>query len=319
MTAPGTVTLFEGPDGSGKSTLIRELAAREDSHAIITHHGPYPGAANIARRYLSDLAADTGTAYVDRCWVSEPIYGRVMRDGSRIDRVEARHLSRVSTSRDAVIVICLPPLERVLDSYRCRRDSEYVDSVNSILFVYENYARIADLEYLDGVPIVVYDYTRDDHNPKNLRDEIAAMRELKPIDAPGGGAWKNDVTLIVGDRPGADDQTYRRHGDPGGVPFASLGNRGCSRWLTELLELNSIHEEDLYWVNATDHTGEMVTDPEFIDALSPRRVIALGINAAAWCYNIARVSHSVVPHPQYWRCFRFGESDGYPLIEELVK
>lgn len=130
---------------------------------------------------------------------------------------------------------------------------------------------------------------------------------------PGAGAFRpGHVTLLVGDKPNlprtGQHLFYR-------VPFLSMHGGGCSRWLADQLEEAWVPESSLYWINASDGAG-IGTEHAFIEKLQPRKVIALGAEAAKWCVE-ARLQgrYDQVPHPQYWK--RFGKGEHYPLLDFL--
>jgi len=308
------VTIFEGPDASGKSTTIARLYPNPAT-ARVDHHGPYLGEADVAHRYFTSLTRETTREDIvlDRSWLSEPIYGVVMRNGAdRVGRARARILGRVAATRGGVVALCLPPIGKLLKTWRARADREYLDRAAKLAAVYDRYAELATRASVDGLPLVVYDCRRS-ASLEGLRDALERVRRRPPLGAPGGGVWRPGVSvLIVSGRPGGG-QTAPSEANR--TPFSGLHRGGCSIWLADRLEAAGVPEDALYWANAADAAGRE-TDPSFVGALSPRKVIALGENAAAWCLR-AGVTAAEVPHPQYWR--RFRRHEPYPLIEELLK
>lgn len=123
---------------------------------------------------------------------------------------------------------------------------------------------------------------------------------------PGAGAFRPGVTLLVGERPGVARSGELKHR----LPFVTFTRSGCALWLTEQLEVAGVPESDLYWINAYDALG-IPTSSDFVSALEPNLIVALGDLAERWC-RAAELTHVAVPHPQYWKRFRARED--YPLL-----
>lgn len=296
------ITILEGPDGAGKTHLAREM----HPDACLAHHGPYPGEEDVWFRYLRSLVIPEVRG-MDRSWISEPIYGEVMRGGEdRVHPWQRRMLERVALARRAAVVLCLPRWETVRANYLARKGEEYVDRVGGIRRVWRRYAELADRHPV--LPTYLFDYETDD--PAEL---AAWMRGTRPRrnEGPGIGHWNPErVTLLVGDRTNLGASALCR-----GLPFVAAG--GCSPWLAQHLERWDIPESRLYWVNALD-VEDTPTDPEFIWDLRPRRIVALGTAARSWLRRRAGLSErrfDTVEHPQYWK--RFQHRKPYPLGEML--
>ena len=298
-----TITIFEGPDGAGKSTAIAQLRFAD---AVISHHGPYPGETEIAARYLKALRPAwerRASVVLDRSWVSEPIYGAVYRDGAnRISVAQRRVLERVALARKGVLVLCRPRRETVLANWRKKRAAgeEYLPAEALVTAVYEAYQnlvyRAAYGVRVTALPVVTYDY--ESETVEDLRARLVEARRLAY--RPGARA------LLVGDRPNSPTET---------VPFAGLDRGGCSAWLAERLEAAGIGEERLYWVNAHATDGTKASSSRSA-ALRPVVIFALGEEAGRWCRE-NHLEHRAAPHPQFWK--RFHHREAYPLIEELQR
>ena len=87
--------IFEGPDQSGKSTLISELSRSVEVTVVFHYHGRphigtverwHAGALRFASKRLSaSNPYQRPVALLDRHWPSEMIYGTVMREGAGYD------------------------------------------------------------------------------------------------------------------------------------------------------------------------------------------------------------------------------------------
>jgi thymidylate kinase len=93
--------VIDGCDGTGKTTLARQLAA--DHGYTVVHSGRTPDHVDLAGRYRGILAAD-GPLVLDRCFLSELVYGPLHRHHSRITWDDALELAVAVTRRRGVFV-----------------------------------------------------------------------------------------------------------------------------------------------------------------------------------------------------------------------
>lgn len=309
------IIIFEGADGCGKSVLATELARKLDP-AILTRHGPYPGEAEVWRRYLVSMLpayADIANVVMDRSWISEPIYGAAYRGGAnRISVAQRRMLERVALGRGAGVVLCRVPWSLCAENFKRRKaeGGEYLDDTAQLKVVYDGYRALEAPDRLPTRNVVRFNYASRDVVPTALA--VAENLEAPLNLGPGIGAWAPGKSiLIVGERPGGGGGRWH-------LPFVSLRRDGCSAWLADLLEEGGIPEAALYWVNAYDGregTGAKL-DHRFVDALAPRAVVALGDVAARWCRE-AGIGYDGFDHPKHHK--RFNHSKPYPLISEVKK
>lgn len=139
----------------------------------------------------------------------------------------------------------------------------------------------------------------------STKDRVA--HRLSPISSFGGiGFFIMGNILIIGEQSG-DKQTDR--------PFCAATH--CSEWLNNKLNLHSIPEDKLYWINAlrTDDTQADIAG--LITELQPSYIICLGNIAERVCRD-QRINNFIkFYHPQYWKRFRSREE--YPFVIELAK
>lgn len=309
MATDFMVTIFEGPDCCGKSTLIDKLMKAGAAQRQL-HFDNAPGVGmELISQYLKPLQTqrpDVKHLVYDRSWLSEPIYGRVMRAGAdRIGIAGQRYLERLAFARRAVVVMPGATLAQCAQRYAARKSLEYLDSEAKLRAMYDLYAQLGQRTALPAF------IAEPDVTPTRLMERLAAERPAANA-GPGIGHWApGRVTLLVG------EQTNDLSRAEGELPFVDRHNRttGCSFWLAYQLEQWGVSERDLYWINALDRKN-VSAPPDFLAALQPRRVIALGKVAERWCQRVARVKHEAVEHPQYWKRFRHHEA--YPL-KELLK
>lgn len=166
------LTIFEGPDGSGKSTLAAAFTRR--TQAIITHHGSYLNTERQKLPYLYELsmrpAADlVNDVVLDRCWLSEPPYADAFRGGNR--RLSSREMAVLDRyalrSTQALVVLCIPPFETCLASWKGRPGEEYLKQQEQLEKVWNWYAH----DIATYIPIVKYDRTKD--NMSEFAEKLA--------------------------------------------------------------------------------------------------------------------------------------------------
>jgi thymidylate kinase len=301
METSKQLTIFEGPDGGGKTTAA--LAYAEATGARYVHFSSLPHVKRgLPRMYVEAmLPALLGYQDVvfDRCWLSEAPYGMEFREGElRFDRVAVRMLERLALRCSAAVVLCLPPLKKALGNFSKRKAEEMLDNEEQLTRVYEHYETKTMLD--DTVlPVALYDYTKGD-----LDISLVKRAKLHPLDLATAGNWDAPFVL-VGDKfaePKDQDAFYQ-------WPFASFNDSGCSRWVTNELELESIYESELLWVNADQ-------DLNFLNAKQNCSVIAMGIPAmdALKAIKFKEMAYWI-DHPQFWK--RFKTDEKYPLSQVI--
>lgn len=302
------VTIFEGPDGSGKSTAAAKYA--EATGARLVHCGPLPRvtARGLGRYYLEAMAPALDgyeDVVLDRCWISEPIYGRAFRGGlDRLGRAGRRLLERVAMRCDARVVLCLPPWETCHANWQARRalGGELLDQEEQYQQVFAQYAPKAAQYRLTELPTYHYDYTAG--QPLSI---YSSPMSLHDVDAPTAGHLGAKV-LLVGDEPSAPtDYDWLRQ-----YPLCGLHPGGCSRWLAATLHEAFVAESQLLWTNANAPRARQVVEAFRATRAGVR--IALG-DVAARQLKQWDVPAEVVPHPQYWK--RFCRGKAYPLVSLL--
>lgn len=250
------LTILEGPDCAGKSTLAEQLRIRANLKAEIIHQGPYAG--SVIPETLAKLACATEPHIIaDRLHLGERVYGPVFRRRDKLGEARHRIMARIlMSSHEPVQVVCLPPWNVVSSLWGVRQEDEMLDDMDQLRAVYNGFRDV-----VRHLPTVDHDWTVS--NIWELGEILDEIRTPKN-EGPGAGWWEVGNTLIVG------DQTP-------GLPFCSESDRD----LQLASSLGSIPERDLYWANALTPSGEP-EDPSFIDRLEPSRIIALGTTAANW-------------------------------------
>jgi hypothetical protein len=293
------LTIFEGCNGSGKTTAAIRYA--EETNARLVHFNDLPRVgAGLARMYAEAMIpALLGYQDVvfDRCWLSEAPYGAVLREGtSRLTRADCRMLERLAMKCGAVVVYCDPGWDEVMANFIKSSHSRIIYDVMKQMKIIHNLYRIDKFD----LPSITYDYTEMNYEILKTVDQHRYLRH--PWSLNSAGNWKGEV-LLIGDKFAnhkKQDLFYQ-------WPFASFSDDGCSRWLTDELINFQIRESRIAWVNA-DQPLEEILKPE------RKLIIAFGDNA----YDVVRpMCDSVVKieHPQYWK--RFKSDTYFPLYQQF--
>lgn len=305
-----TLTILEGPDGSGKTTFGRQLAIALGDQTKFDHHGPYEGVADPTVNYFTSIQRAlylTRHVVMDRSWLSEPVYGSVYRDGGdRVGVAKRRMLERAALSAGAVVAFFLPPMSWSCANWMRNRENEYLQTARDAANVYTEY-----LDFIVGVKRTDLPWVVVNPLIHPFSNAVGMIESVRPPEnrGPGAGRWGLGAKVVlVGDR--VDDD----HHDC--LPFTRFDGVGSSTWLAEQLESANVSESDLYWVNRYDHALQRDTDPSFFERLAPKKVVALGAKAETWCREVAQLSDfEAVDHPQRWKRFHFHEP--YPLLDVL--
>lgn len=166
--------IVEGPDGAGKTTLIRRLQENIDFEVM-----PRPCTSDggidmtTLRQWVDeDLSLPMHhRGFYDRYpLISEPIYGPLLRgrmaDGFS-DWKWMGHRLHMLTLRDPLIVFCLPPKQRVMDNVLDTHSQDDTEHLRGVIrhteAIYEAYTfRAAQGSLTDNV--WVWDYTAENAN-----------------------------------------------------------------------------------------------------------------------------------------------------------
>lgn len=296
------LTIFEGPDGAGKTTAALKFAA--DTGARYVHFGPlFHVSTGVARMYVEAMMpALLGYQDVvfDRSWLSEKPYGDAFRQGQdRMGPWGRAMLERLAMRCATIVVKCDPGWDTIINSYENRGDREEMLTNGKQLWeVYDAYDKMK-------TSLLTLRYNFTDPDARLLSDNLAESNwRTKPhnLDHPSAGNLEAKIVL-VGESFAEwknDDAWYQ-------WPFASFNAGGCSQWLTRELIGAGVSENELLWLNA-DMLPEVVMEP------NQYTYIALGKTAQAKLIKHGFGCH-LVPHPQHHK--RFGKGEPYLLIELL--
>jgi hypothetical protein len=143
--------IVEGPDGAGKTTLVRYLHEQLDiplsEHSLLTpaqrNDPSYRDPQSVRKRYYKALTRAVIGARPpelhDRLFYSELIYNEIL--GTRpcaFDFKESRHYSRVLMALECPVIFCLPPFEELSKSLL--HQEQWDEATENIKKIYDAYA-----------------------------------------------------------------------------------------------------------------------------------------------------------------------------------
>ena len=299
------IIIVEGPDGAGKTTLIKQIYEwlSKDDDTTVVHHGPYKGVGEgeMARIYFNAMSpALTYGKHVifDRSWVSDPIYGEVYRGGqNRIPLHQRRMLERAALSRGGVMISCRPSFEACAEAFNSGRE-EYLDNEEQLKQVYDKYT--AWERNFTSMPLIEYNYEQD--TTQTILNELELHQTQNPYG--GGGEFMLGNVLVLcskwkmaTSRPCAVVVPY--------VNFTDMRPDAPATIIANEFERVNLVESDLYWVNVESTSG-VALSTKIVHEMRPRRIIAIGSQPKQWCLSNG-IDAEFVTHPGRGLEFNLGE------------
>lgn len=323
---------LEGPDGSGKTTLAKELCAKGNAYYLHdTYRGRHQFIYTIALlRRVWKLHKLGKNVVLDRSWLGDNIYSRVFRPGKQGDWVRWAH--GITERLGAITVMALPAeRERYLADYNALK-GERPEMYDRMQGIYQAYAEVTfglhtDADDYAGMlsrqgglqasrATVIYDrYGPAGNNLGDFANQLwerARQRHLSSIDeVPGlsdnwSGRQNKDTVLLVGERSARPYGAWT-------VPF--LADDNSSRYLAQALTAADVRQDRLCMVNARNEVDQPDWSLRTALQRKPRKIICLGQVALRTVRELDPVTNSVVAleHPQYRRRFKFHDLHEYAL------
>lgn len=274
------LTIFEGPDGAGKSTVALEYAKETDAQYV--HFSSLPMvSSSLPRMYVEAMIpALLGLRNVvfDRSWLSEIPYGTVLRNS--VDRVgpeSTRILERLAMRCGAVVVKCDPGVEVCLANYRTRKDLELLDNEEQLRTIHQLYDQCET-----DLFTVPYNYLF-----QNVVGIKSDLRINHPVDLQSAGNINGRFAIVCDyyDERSDTDSFYQ-------WPFSSFDKDSLSQWLTDVMIKNDLSESDFVWLNSNQLINE------FLPMYKYELVFGLGSEV---CSNLRKmnIAHIKVTHPKH--------------------
>lgn len=282
--------LVEGPDGAGKSTLVRQLA-KALPNAEVLHRGPPKG--HLLDEYekpLLDYMPGSGRNIIcDRWHLGEWIYPLVLHRDSSATYVLKHHIEMFLRARGAVVVYVTQPLTVLMSRLEERGDDLIeVRHLRTLRALYEKVIGETSLPMIGNgtsVEAIINIATRVEYQAQSLKSTGSYIGQVLPYN------------LLVGERTAFEapyPPAFGPYPATSGDWMLSGFQRFTARWWLRYGFANAF-EEDLagLWRE-----------------LCHPKVVALGRKASDQLHK-AGVTHGSVPHPQYVRRFHHHEHEWY--------
>lgn len=293
--------ILEGIDGSGKSTILEEIRKRFPE--VETDHLQKPPK-GVTPHQWSDYfrAAYDKCGLLSRSHVSERVYGALIRKRSLIDAWQNWLLTlqlQVRGFRIAYIVV--PPGQ--MQSRIVGRGDKMSDYDRWVLDHMNEMHRL----YMESLPPHLV--TLVDNQDGNLEKAVQRCLEVgihpnqtNPMELRGIGSLTPKFILV------GDELTRRRWDFPHAKPF-DFGEAA------KMLHRALGHRYDFYLMNSRHPDLGDVRSQFQLDAELRRfagvPIIALGNEALTRIRKVGKETVSVIPHPQYWRRFKYHDQDAW--------
>lgn len=316
----GVLIICEGPDGSGKSTLVAQLEQTirrmcPSDVVEILHKGP-PNLSPITeyeQPLFSYRPGQKRHIICDRWHLGEWVYPRVLGRPTRADDANLWHIEAFLESRGAVLVYATPDAN-VISRNITERGDDLVNVLHTTEIISGYQAQIAQTR----LPVWRYDYTVS--SPAFFSECLIAYAEVRDIGTARLNPFVTYVgpadpqVLLVGDvrhelrnivGHGLDIGDTVEYGAAFGPERATSGHYLLSHLPSALRRVTGL-------ANSCD-----VDDISALRAvLGYPRTVALGANAYRTLNNRitgpdAGMPFGAVPHPQYIRRFHHQHGTAY--------
>lgn len=177
--------IVEGPDGSGKSTLVKTLQIMFDIPTVVQWNKPPKTADELAANLKRSKNLVKTPVIQDRIpWITEPIYDTI-KNGTKNISTWFYYLTGTALFHSH-IVYCRPPNE-VIEEH-CGEPSSSCDSLEYLKWVSDNYAGLVILydAFMEQIrPAITYDWTKPNDVKKleALRGVVDRSKKLAPLRA----------------------------------------------------------------------------------------------------------------------------------------
>lgn len=153
------IIILEGPECAGKTTLAKQLLAQMGCSIV---HRSQPKTEeekqfmmNTYVDIIENTERDTMVIF-DRCWYSEMVYGKIMRDKSYISLDQMSALEEMLMHRGALIIHCTSDTSTLWS--RClTRGEDYITDVDTLHEIKCGFDHLMH-EVAHLIPVVKYEY-----------------------------------------------------------------------------------------------------------------------------------------------------------------
>lgn len=301
--------VIEGVDRTGKTTLANRLA--EEINGRVIHAGP--PTRHPIEEYVTSLDDYTpsvvNSTILDRWHVGEHVWPIIFERETKFQTAAKRHTEMFMRSRGALMIYAHRDYMHLKDELVANNEPLHPDDVHRTQLLFQE----AIKNYSDGY--LVWNYGKSSHNIEGLISAaLGRQRLIEPIWQVIGPGWIGNPTplyLLVGDELGPEKEGRN---PPNDVPFAPYEDTS-GHYLMNCL--TSWQQAAI--VNSLQGRDQKPRNLKAVwKAFNCPRVVALGARARS-ALNKYGVPHVDVPHPQYWRRFRYHEPEEYTRrIEEAA-
>lgn len=276
------ITIFEGPDGGGKTTAAKKFA--QETQALYYHFSAW----RHMERQLSRLYVEAmmpallglKNVVLDRSWLSEKPYSFFHGEAPVcVKPYDERVLERLAMRVNTKVVLCLPDFEVCVRNFDKRRGEEMLKRHSQLARVYETYAYMPDLRYIDfnsyrnlphSLPLLRYDYTKDGSIKQFVYEKFPTTFIQHPIENQNtvGNLSANNIVVT-------DDVTIMAKNDSiNRFHTITFNNLGPEYYITHALHRRALSENALLWTDSAGLEGVL----EIRDSMSvplPKKVFCV--------------------------------------------
>lgn len=325
--------IVEGPDNSGKSTLIKQLLELDPGLRILKRkkfdrHKDQ----TIGTSYLEELIPKDGDrvshgyAIADRFFASECIYGTLFRNGCRMTASEHRAVRNLLVSYGTVLVYCRPPRESIEKTWNERPQLYDRDPLR----IYNEYEeRLYDI--FKGADQASFNYDWTHRSAYDMRSNIISTHQNIFNDQKEALTWWSAHPQGIGQLRDPDVVFIGEELGPRAVVPVPFVSGPAADFLTKsimkLCRVIGDYDSEFYYTNADKglSNNAAALRHELSNLGSARAIVTLG-NVAGEMFEFIRptlpsyqqdAKWVTMPHPMYWRRFRWKQRHEY--AEMLVK
>jgi hypothetical protein len=291
--------ILEGIDGVGKSTILEKI---EKTHRVKSIHLVKPPKGVTPHKWSDYFRESYDSAdLLSRSHISERVYGNLSRNRSLIDDWQNWLLNLQLEVRGFHIAYIVRDLALVEEQIKARGTA----ASDYDLWVVDHYFQMGQA-YEKFLPRHLTTWI---HNVGQLDQAVSAAAVVgnnplftSPHELRGIGSLTPKV-IIVG-----DEFTIRRRAFAHAKPF-DFGE--ASKLLFEALnQLRHIYITNSLYPDLGDIRSQFQLGDE-LRRFAGAKIIALGVEAAKRLKRAGFEPNQIIPHPQYWRRFKYADRGSY--------
>lgn len=154
--------VVEGPDGGGKTTLVRKICSQwgllEGERGVPDRDKLYTVTRQDTYRALSMAVGGEAPVKVwDRLFISELVYSGVMNRPCEFSTSESGFIHEILKALRCPVIFCIPPVEVVKENIT--KDKQMIGVADNIDYIWGKYRGLADIWCSQSPRYIEYDYT----------------------------------------------------------------------------------------------------------------------------------------------------------------